>query len=550
MRIGEYLQRITNGSAQTAWAAATSQTGQLAELSALWSGDVEIRGYSLAGTLLTTLTYSGWNTDTSLPTYFLSLDTLIDESFSVNDVVRYCKAFIPGGAEVVAWDISPVVSSDLSKIAVNGLRVNATASLPAVDYAWATGLSNDTWTAIADTQFFSWADGGGITAGAYRGTDPFANMVDAYCDMCQAPNGMIYIYGGGHGDGTCNAVVRCDPADFSYTQVGNPTPPSVYLPDYPDPLPIYYPSGLLFDGWFLSSSILTDPADSAYAAPALARVSTHMYGAAVCTGSTVHYNYLTYGKFNISAGTWGGYGVNLGTQLAAILAGYGTAPLQIYTMGLFDQTTGLIFLTLIPGTDGGGWRDGIVVLDPATDTILSVNEGGSDFGTTKDWCDIKIAGRKLYVFTNTGTGSGPFTLNQGYICDLDDLATKTGRNTLAAPTTKKFTISGDTAGGVYTSSPGKDAIPSFYDGTYIWRWNYGANLNKIYRLNLTPASGAGTVADPYVLTQTERTLSGTITGTSGSEVVYVYSRLFWVPGAGCAIVIPRASSNWYALKLS
>ena len=65
MRIGDYLQRITNGSAQTAWAAATSQTGQLAELSALWSGDVEIRGYSLEGTLLTTLTYSGWNTDTS-----------------------------------------------------------------------------------------------------------------------------------------------------------------------------------------------------------------------------------------------------------------------------------------------------------------------------------------------------------------------------------------------------------------------------------------------------------------------------------------------------
>lgn len=34
---------------------------------------------------------------------------------------------------MVAWDISPVVSSDLSKIAVNGLRINATASLPATD---------------------------------------------------------------------------------------------------------------------------------------------------------------------------------------------------------------------------------------------------------------------------------------------------------------------------------------------------------------------------------------------------------------------------------
>ena len=149
MRIGDYLQRITNGSAQTAWAAATSQTGQLAELSALWSGDVEIRGYSLAGTLLTTLTYSGWNTDTSEATYFLSLDTLTDESLAVNDVVRYCKAFIPGGVEVVAWDISPVVSSDLSKIAVNGLRINATASLPATSTpTWRTAMTTLTWAEI------------------------------------------------------------------------------------------------------------------------------------------------------------------------------------------------------------------------------------------------------------------------------------------------------------------------------------------------------------------------------------------------------------------
>lgn len=431
------------------------------------------------------------------------------------------------------------------------LRVQATASPPATDApAWSVGLSADTWTAIANTSFETWADAGGITPAAYRGTDPFANMVDAYCDMCQAPDGMIYIYGGGHGDGTCNAVVKCNPADFSYTVVGPPTPPSVYLADYPSPSAIYYPSGLQFSGWFLPSSILTDPADSAYVAPELARVATHMYGAAVATGDAVHYTYLSYGAFNTTTGEWSGRTVDLGAQLNAIFSNYGTPPLQIRTMGVYDPVTELIFLTFIPGTDGGGWRDGIIVFDPATSTILSTNEGGATFGVTKDWVDLKIVGRKLYVFTNTGTDPGPFTMNQGYICDLDDLATKTGRNALAAPTTKAFTITGDTAGGVYSSSSGKDSIPSFYDGTNIWRWNYGANLNKLYKVDLTPVSGDGSVASPWVLQQTERTISGTITGPTGAEVWFVYSRLFWHEPAGCAIVIPRATSNWYALKLS
>lgn len=421
---------------------------------------------------------------------------------------------------------------------------------------WAIGLASDVWSELPGTSFVSWANSGGIPQGtgyAYRGTDPIPNIVDAYCDPAQWPDksGTTF-YGGGHGDGTCNAVVDFDFRTLLYSLVGQPTPDNAYLPGYPSPSQLYYPSGRPAEGFFLPASILTNPLDAAYIAPALAKVSTHMYGAAVCTGVEVHYTYLTYARFNRSTGAWSGRGVNLGAQLQAMFSNYNSEPLQIYTMGVYDPVTGLIFLTFIPGTDGGGWRDGIIVFDPATETIVSTNEGGptgsGGFGITIDFCDLKIVGRDLYVFTSTGSGTR--TMNQGYICNLDNLATKTGRNMLSEPVTRSFVLTGDTQGGIYTSTSDKDSIPSFYDGTSIWRWNFPTNTYKVYRVNLTPVSGAGTIASPYVLQQTERSIGGSMPAPGGVAVKYVYSRLNFYPDANVAMVIPRGSSNWFALKLS
>lgn len=424
---------------------------------------------------------------------------------------------------------------------------------------WSIGLASDTWTAIANTSFETWADAGGITAGSYRGTDPFAAMIDAYSEMAQTADGSAaYIYGGGHGDGSCNAVVKCDFSDFGYTVVGNPTPPSVYLSSYMNVDPalalneILYPSGEFFmnanaqvTGWFKTvAEGLNATTDAGYIAPALARVCTHMFGAAAMCGTKIVYPYLEYGEFTPSTGLWSGRGIDIGAQLNAISAQFTSVPLQQGTASVYDPTTGMMFITMV----GGGFRSGIIVFDPVAQTIESVHRSGT-FGNIENAVDLKMVGRDLYVIAgNDGT---PRVMDWGFICDMDDLAAATGDNTMASPSTRSFTIGGDTGGSTYTSNSTQDIIPSYYDGIAIRRWNYNSTYrDKILSVSLTPASGTGTVADPYVLTQTERTISGTITGPTGQEVVYVYSRLLWVPAAGAAVVIPRASSNWYALKLS
>ena len=89
----------------------------------------------------------------------------------------------------------------------------------------------------------------------YLGTDPLGAIVDAYGDPAVGNSGRLYFYGGGHGDGTCNAVVELDPAEFSYRLVGDPTPASAYPPGYLESgATPTYPSGLPFSGWFLPAA--------------------------------------------------------------------------------------------------------------------------------------------------------------------------------------------------------------------------------------------------------------------------------------------------------
>ncbi|MFY8041451.1 MAG: hypothetical protein ACOVOD_00850, partial [Rhodoferax sp.] len=172
--------------------------------------------------------------------------------------------------------------------------------------AWADNIPADTWTTLPGTAFAPWAKAN-IPAGSYYGTDPFNSIVNAFCDPANDPwLGAQYFYGGGHGDGSCNAVLKFDHQNLAWSLVGQPTPPSVYLPGYPNTKP--YPSGRTFDGWFLPASELPDVRDHVHAAPALARMSTHMYTAAVKRGTRLHYFYLHYGEFDTATGQWMGRG--------------------------------------------------------------------------------------------------------------------------------------------------------------------------------------------------------------------------------------------------
>ena len=401
---------------------------------------------------------------------------------------------------------------------------------------WAAGVPTDTWHTLSGTAFRPWADAN-IPPGAYRGTDPFGSIVNAFSDPAHDPAaGAHYFYGGGHGDGTCNAVCKFDHQTLKWSLAGQPTPPSVYPAGYPGTAAITYPSGVPFSGWFLSANELTDPRDQPHAAPALARVSTHMYAAAVKRGTRIHYFYLSYAEFDTATGQWLGREVDLGAQLVTYRPQYNKLPLQQGTVAVYDEVTDRIFVTLNPGDSGGGWRSGIMVFNPMTRAIESIHETNeSTYGLVLNSINICRVGRSLYCFTKIGFYDQPQVMNQGFIFDMDSRSLR------------RFVITGDTAGSTYASSNTQDTIPSFFDGVAIRRWNYQpADRDKIYSVNPTPIGGTGTTADPYVLKQSVRTIAG----PAPTRPLFVYSRLSYHGGAKCALLLPEAGADWVTLKLS
>jgi hypothetical protein len=253
-------------------------------------------------------------------------------------------------------------------------------------------------------------------------------------------------------------------------------------------------------------------------------------------GTRVHYFYLTYGEFDVATGAWSGQGVDLGRQLLRFRTQYNAYPLQQGTVALYDNVTDRFFVTLCPGDNGGAWRSAIMVFDPNTRQIESVHESNArTFGLVDSSVNVCKVGRDLYVFTRVGFWAQPTTMNGGFIFNMDSL------------TFKRFVLVGDTAGSTFPFSNDQDTIPSYYDGRAIRRWNYCPEFRgRILSVDLNPESGSGTVSDPLVLRQT----SIPITGAPPSRVKFVFSRLVYHSGARCALVIPTADSDWYALKLA
>lgn len=424
---------------------------------------------------------------------------------------------------------------------------------------WATSLVADTFVALPGaTAFRSWANAN-IPAGAYQGSNPMGAMLDAYCDPAYDATGEDQlIYGGGHGDGTCNAVIAFNHRTLAYRLVGQPTPPTKYPPLYVPAVGSgrknIYPSGASGEGGVYDAfstpplrsgghfrDNLTNAADLAYNT-ARARASSHMYGAAAVRNGVVHYFYQTYAEFNIAAGTWANLGdypsnFTLYTQLITFRPEYNSVELQQGTMVVYDEVTDRFLVTLIPGDNGGGWRSAIFVFNPVGRVIEQVIEfTDSDYGLLSPSVNLVKVGRQLYVFTKlSGIAYPNSRMHQGFILDMDTYAKK------------KFVLTGEQPGSEFNETTGnQESIPSFYDGVAIRRWNYSPTQRGfLYSVGLTPESGTGTTADPYVLRQTQRVINNAPTAPS-----YIYNRLIWYPAAGCAVLIPTSLLPPMAIKLS
>ncbi len=419
-------------------------------------------------------------------------------------------------------------------------------------FSWAASLALDTWQSLPNTGFRAWAIGGGVPSGAYQGTNPIDGMLTAYCDPATDKAAAVqYVYGGGHGDGTCNAVSKFDWRTLAWTLVGQPTPPSKYPPIYSNggssmPGPMTYPSGLSsVDYVFLPAPPLTEAVDLPYATTR-ARASTHMYGAAVLRGSIIHYMYLRYGEFDTSTGTWRDTsGFNFLAQLVAL--GYGvfnqpvfSTALDIKATALYDEVTDRIYATFGPGDSSGG-RNGILEFNGGARQITAIYSlPGGSFGPMLSGESLTQVGRKLYCFTQQqGAYYLPSKMTRGFIFDMD------------SKTFQWFVLAaGPTVDADSTFTPGantQETIPCVWDGQRFWRWNFGSTTtrNQLLLVDLNPTSGAGTIADPFVLTQTRRAIGGTLPGTP----MHLWTRFFAL-APGLLVCHHDARQDAFALKLS
>jgi hypothetical protein len=398
---------------------------------------------------------------------------------------------------------------------------------------WVIGLpAAGGWVELADTEpFEQWAAANLEPATGYLGSGPIGSVRDAYCNPVFDHAGKaFYLFGGGHSDGSVNAVFKLDAATLKYSIAVPPTPPSAYPPAYnaPNAL-IVYPSGAT-NGFFQTADTLTDPADMPYAAPFAAPQSSHTYSAMSVVNGKLVLHYGPVRDADLVKGTWSYLEKNpYGPQLVAFNPNYADAVLQSGTHTANDPATGKAWTTLVPGDAGLNWRERVLQIEPTTHTIENVVEAAWNVSGSSS---IVVGGQYVYLFTPT-VSAGTATATRGWRIDKATLAVA------------HLTLTGDLPSWP-DGSQTQEAVAAFYDGAKVNFWNYSVDADRdaFFRLDLEPASGAGTKDDPYVLSakRDERPASGMPAPALTYDLTYIAD---W----GVVLFLPKASAKLWAIKL-
>lgn len=427
-------------------------------------------------------------------------------------------------------------------LCVSGAMASVTAAEPdgvsAADAvpAWVAGVSATRWTELATPVFDTWVRANLVPATGYYGSNPIGSVRDAYSNpLYDAIGKAYYLAGGGHNDGALNAVFKFDAATLSYSIAVPPTPPSAYPPAYnTTQAAIVYPSGST-TGWFQSASTLTDPRDLPYAAPFPARRAMHAYsGMTFREGKISFYYQSVVGDADVVNHTWTNlHAQTYGAQLNAYSPSLGDAShyLQDGLAAATDPVTGKGWVTLNSGSAGINARSHLLRIEPSTQTIEriigapNVSWGGPS---------LAFVGRELYGVTARDTPGNPNLrrTDSGFHFDTR----------LDTPTVVTFTITGDVPS--WPPSNRQETVPIFSDDTAIWMWNYVTEPNALYRIDLTPLSGAGTGANPHVLRSTRIAME-----SSAIPPIALTYKLDYIREWGVVMILPNATSKWWAIKV-
>ncbi len=403
---------------------------------------------------------------------------------------------------------------------------------------WAKAVPVRQWYALAGTEYRAAIKALAPEKG-YIGYDPIGGTVDSYDDpVANADNSAVYFYGGGHGSSTLNGVFKFDTINLKYSIAIAPTPPDKYPPAYvkAEGNDLTYPSGAK-PGHF--SADLTDPADLPFKAPQNAPTASHMYSACDMRGDVIHYFYGAYRCANVKTGKWESVGeIDVGAQVGKLTADkkYGTAYLQQGTAAVYDDVTDRFLVSLVPGDAGINWRGNrLFFWDPVKQVIEP--KGPADGMVpicTRSSMNLFKGGRWAYMLMcNAPTTVAPDTVNGAFRYNFDTGKIETLR------------IEGD----LFKFAPDntQETVPCVYHAgrNSLIRWEYLSDVNALYEVNLTPVSGAGTDASPYVLHQTRIPLTGALS----VKPLLNYRRMFYNAKTGVMMFMPNSNSTWYAVKL-
>lgn len=428
--------------------------------------------------------------------------------------------------------------------------------------SWVASVSSRTFTSLASSGAATWNTGAGavIPSRAYRGTNPIGSIMDAYADPAYDPiTKKLYFFGGGHGDGSCNALVCFDLATLTYSLECDASPTSEYPPNYLAGANNYtLPSGLFLGNYFRPLSQLPNPIDQPYAAAISKPVADHRYGsqavrAKVGVPREIHYFYAVPKVYNLDTHAWdfdpswtedrlwtvrevgaraniqsAGLGNNIGfTDQANHQLGQGT-------MCVYDDVTDQFLVTLV----GGGYRYGFFLWDAATRTCPRVvSNTGSGFQIVESTPMVKV-GRWVYIFTSDI--SLPYyqrVIDRGIRFNFD------------SGVIEYFNITGQSISHGVDSN--QECAPCWYSAVTnrIAFWSHNpTDKQNIYELDvgaLTAGGGTGAINSAYSWTMTKSALSG----TAPSVISYKYNGVVQIPEYGLAVVLPHSTLAPIAIEI-
>ncbi|MBB4844991.1 hypothetical protein HNP55_003537 [Paucibacter oligotrophus] len=397
---------------------------------------------------------------------------------------------------------------------------------------WHDAVPLRQWYSVPGTNFKTLA-AALMPYGNYPGSDPVAALVDAFGEPCFDPNEMaVYCHGGGHTDGLNNAVVKVDLTTLAHTLAIPPCDPAKWPPIYVATTTdrhgtLQYPSGATPEYY---SSTLTDPRDTPYNQLIDTPMVTHQYGGMAIRQGRITYFYNQYKEADVRAARWSHIGgVDLGAQLNAINPNYKNGVLGQGTMALYDDVTDRHYVTLVPGDAGYNWRGGFIAFNPVTRQL-----DGNKIANVPTRSSMNFFKGGRYAYGLMHDVAAP---NKGWRFNLDTWAVE------------YLVFTGDPMSYVDGSVPLMETlIANYHSGRgSIVRWGGNFDMDALYEVNVSgaPLGGNGSAGNPYQFAQVRIPIAGSRPAAPVTQI----NRMYFNPATGCILMLPRANSNWIAVKL-